>query len=199
MMTGEKRKKTAFVIAGGLIGTVLGVTVANVATAQFAGPEPTSYVGSTYDLGLLYEGEAAELPTELRQSEMAETMDLASLRLVESDSDSSTYVAVGERGMLCMIVFLGGAEWTASTACAGPDRFADGGLGVRTTGEVGAIEQYLVSDSAKMSDASDSLARSTYTQVGSNLYEVDPMLNKQSRLKVADLIPEIDIITEWSE
>jgi hypothetical protein len=178
-----KRTTNAGVFAGCLIVGILGGSATAYALGpQFENPEPEAdYSGAHYDVPGLYVDSVAELPRELQASDIAQTLQADTVRLLRADSDVSTYVSLDNRGALCLTVFRAGHEWAAGTACTGPDEFAARGLGVRLTTPEGISEQYLLPHDVV--EAGGSLAEN-------GLLIVDPHLSSDAR---ADLSKRANI------
>ncbi len=176
-----KRARNVSIFAGCLIiGTLLGSAGAYALGPQFEEPEAQEdFSGARYAVAGLYTDSVTKLPQELSDSEIAQTIQADSVRLLRADSDVSTFVSLDDRGALCLIVFRSGTDWAAGTACSGPEQFNARGLGVRLTTPEGISEQYLLPPTA---------LRTAGDLAESGILAVDPDLSSEARESMSSTV-----------
>lgn len=134
-------------------GLALGTGVSLAAYAGTAQPSPTVVSPTAdYDVSALTGRAGAEdaFPVAVADDILDDGLVKDSVRLVDTQKESQTYVAKNTEGLLCLVVFLPGDDWVAGTACTDPETFDEAGVGVRVESiPMGrAAEQYLLPDAA---------------------------------------------------
>ncbi|MFB8191351.1 hypothetical protein ACFC14_18690 [Microbacterium sp. NPDC055988] len=190
----NKFTKPLAILLGVLVGGAGGATLSSLAASGQSTPELPDFSGARYDIQALYEGEPVAFPDPMLYSEVAQSVDPSSVRLLDQQDDSSTYVGIGENGMICLIVYLDHEEWTASASCTSPEQFDRVGVGLRTTGEAGAAEQYLISDTAAEGAFARSRAVGAVQPLTKNLLTVDPFLSEEERAAAVSDVPTVGIL-----
>lgn len=182
-----------------LFGASLGVfSSAQISNqSQSAPPETTDaqYSSTEYDIQLSPLPRAV-VPATVASSDLAETVDLENARLLHESGATSMYAAMSKRGMICLVVQIDhGADWVASSTCAPPDIFAKTGIGVRTNGEFGNAEGYLLPDTLK-SELSIGVGGYGAGTESSNLIWVDPNLSNGERSQLPRANPDVQFLPE---
>jgi hypothetical protein len=181
------------------VGVCFGVAVA---TAGPATAEPVDLISEgAADLAVLGEGRAASLPAEIDLDDLGPHGILPeSVRSLGSTQDGEFFIGVGNDGLICLISFIPGPDWTAGSSCSTSQAFATNGLGLQTFAsgaERGvadlALEAYVLPDSAAEEGRARSAAEPNVDGLGTNLVIVDPYLSPEDRAGLADELGELPI------
>lgn len=160
-------------------------------------PVTETYATSDYSFAAFETLPPAQLPEEARSSELSQSVDLDSARLLHHDGATKMYTATDYDGLLCLIISIEGDDWVTATTCDTPDSFAKGGIGVRTHGELGSGEAYLLPD-AIAANAPLEVGTLTAGTESNNLVLLDPYASQDERdaLSLSNdnlvIIPEIE-------
>lgn len=135
------------------------------------------------------------LPDEMLTSDLPETINLKTARLLHQEDKTSIYAAISKKGEMCLITFIGGEQWVVSTACTSLDQFAKTGLGLRTDGVAGASESYLLPDAmaSRISRGTGSLKLGSES---SNLVTIDPFAANTERVSISRSSPALTLLPE---
>lgn len=105
---------------------------------------------AVYDLSILEANSRAKVafPEELNPDELGtDGLQRDTIRLVATVNGASTYVALDNSNLLCVVTFIPGDDWVSGSTCTTPDSFSKSGFGLRIGSPSDGFEAYIVPDS----------------------------------------------------